>query len=567
MAATARMRSQLQPVDLRGITLFESNDGAHRSWIMFFPEGTYEHETYGDLDFNAKTLREMKANFDAGAREIDIAIDRDHKATDGDSTAMGWVEAMELRPALSDGTPAGLWGCIRWTDIGLHEIESGHYRYFSPEFKPEYTNQLTGRTFHNVVIGGALTNRPFLKAIPAIALAEGVSRTAWGSIDKSSLPDSAFLDPKNRRLPVYEGAGPKDANGRYTKRGKLNINGVEAALRAIHGARTGKPMSGLPAGIASKLQGWIDRYSSGGGDGEGAASKAASEGGRMTVLANGATDIAYVDTGDDIRLMDGNTGGSDQVSRKKPNVDDDMDVEEYADENDGEQYADGEGDQDGGDGDGFDKSSDTHGAMSTDGHAHGKYAEHSHDGDASHADAPLKRGGKGGKQMSESALARQLAEQTRKLDELTFKLYEAEAGKTLNALLPEGHKFSRVFAQQLKGWMLAEGYQLSEGKRNKVLDLIRMALSEKATVDMRKLGASFDQESRRTVRLGGDSAQHNVAEKGIGAASPDTELAIMERAEQIALAEGKIQPGETLTALKLDERTRIILRATKEAAQ
>lgn len=559
--------------DLRSIRLEEGADGFHRSWIMLFPEGTFDHEQYGELDFSAKTLSEIKRNFDSGAREIEIAIDRDHKATEGDSTAMGWLEQMQLRPALSDGTPAGLWGCIRWTDIGLHEIEAQHFRYFSPEFKPEYTNQLSGKQFHNVVIGGALTNRPFLKAMPAIALAE-VSRKSWASVNKSKLPRSCFLvqgdasDKSTWKLPIYEGAGPLDADGHYTKRGALNINAVRAALAAIGGARTGTPMTGVGSGVRAKLQRLLEQYggsSGSGGGGDSSASRAASEGGWNTMLAQGKTDVDYIDTSN-IRLMDGSAGaGADQVSRKKPFVDDDMDVEEYADpEDDSMSYADGEGDQDGS----FDKGADTHGAMTTDGHTHGKYAEHSHDGDGDHSDAPLKEK-RGGKKMSEprtrSELALQLAENNRRLAELSFKLYEAEAGKTLNALLPEGHKFSKVFAQQLKGWLLDEGYQLSEGKRSKVLSLIKMALSEKATVDMRKLGASFDQESRVTKRQGGSSTR--LAEMGIGAGSPDDELAVMELAERLAQSEGKIQAGETLAALKLDDRVRFIQRATKEAAR
>src|SRR5258707_695157 len=44
------------------------------------------------------------------------------------------------------------------------------------------------------------------------------------------------------------------------------------------------------------------------------------------------------------------------------------------------------------DDDSFDSSSNTHGALTTDGHAHGKFAEHAHDGDADHSDAPLKSG-------------------------------------------------------------------------------------------------------------------------------------------------------------------------------
>lgn len=248
--------------------------------------------------------------------------------------------------------------------------------------------------------------------------------------------------------------------------------------------------------------------------------------------------------GQTIQLLDGNTGaGTDQVSRTHPNTDDDMDVEEYA--------------EDGMDGDmGYDENSDTHGAMTTDGHSHGKYAEHSHDGDGDHSDAPLKET-KRGKKMSEprtkGEYALRLSEAERRLAEYDRRLYETQVGTTLNALLPEGHKFSRVFAAKLREWMVGDGYQLSEGKRSDVLELVKMALSEKAIVDTRKMGASYDQEARRTVRASDPTRQ-----------GTEDELLWLETAERIALSENKIQPGETLDVLSLAERERIMKRAWKE---
>ena len=253
--------------DVRGLQFDETSvDGFHRSWIMLFPEGDFKHPEYGALHFTRRRLMEIKRQFDDRIRHIDIALD----ANPDQDKATGWLERLELReggnaPSADAGTdtevlPPGLWGLVRWTPLGMSYLKDQIYRYFSPEFGP-WTDPETGHQYKDVLLGGALTNRPFLKSMGAVHLADrAVSYRAWSSVDKSCLPDSAFLDPKGRRLPVYEGAGPKDAKGRYTKRGALNLNGVKSALGAVHGARSGSPMSGLPAGIANRLQRWLDTY-------------------------------------------------------------------------------------------------------------------------------------------------------------------------------------------------------------------------------------------------------------------------------------------------------------------
>lgn len=293
------------PEALQRVQRFDETgaDGFHRSWIMLFPVGHYQHEQYGELDFTPAKLRKIKALYDQRVRHIDAALDVDHRAAHDDSRATGWIESLELREQQPDGTPAGLWGCIKWTPYGMQFLKSDEYRYFSPEFGP-WTDPQSGEEYIDVLIGGALTNRPFLKTMPAIALAEAVrrhprgvrqpvarasepdrllllgarlaeedganappiSRKPWGAIDKDCLPASCFLivgNPAKKstwRLPVYEGAGPKDANGVYTRRGALNLNGVKAAWAAVQGAHTGQPMAGVPQGVVARLKRWRARY-------------------------------------------------------------------------------------------------------------------------------------------------------------------------------------------------------------------------------------------------------------------------------------------------------------------
>ena len=145
-------------VDLARVTLADGGDGFKRSWIMLMPEGEFEHPQYGALEFTHAKLADFKKNFDGRVRKIDIALDQDH---DG-GKATGWLEKLELR----DG---GLWGLVRWTKLGEQLLTDQIYRYFSPEFG-NFTDPESGKKFSNVIIGGALTNRPFLKSMPAVKL-------------------------------------------------------------------------------------------------------------------------------------------------------------------------------------------------------------------------------------------------------------------------------------------------------------------------------------------------------------------------------------------------------------
>lgn len=273
--ATQLKTRQWPCVDLRAYVFADKGtDGFHRSWIPILPEGAYDHPQWGTLDFSEETLRQIKENFDAGVRGIEIALDYDHKASEGDSKAPGWIEKLDFGESIGKGDSPemahGLWAYVRWTRLGLADIKDQIYRYVSAEVKPEYHADITGKDYKNVLVGATLTNRPFMKNMPSISLAE-VSRKPWGSINKSKLPRSCFLikgdaaDKDSWKLPVYEGTGPLDADGHYTKRGALNINGVKAALGAIHGARSGQNMSGVPAGTVQKLQNLLQKYSGSGG--------------------------------------------------------------------------------------------------------------------------------------------------------------------------------------------------------------------------------------------------------------------------------------------------------------
>lgn len=137
--------------------------------VQILRVGAFNHPKYGEFQITALILAEMKSNFDSGIRGIDIALDYFH---DSDKEASGWLKSLELR---EDGTE--LWGEVDWTPKARKMLSEREVRYFSPDFAFEWTDPETEKTYQNVLFGGGLTNRPFVKDMAAIVASEKKGET------------------------------------------------------------------------------------------------------------------------------------------------------------------------------------------------------------------------------------------------------------------------------------------------------------------------------------------------------------------------------------------------------
>lgn len=532
-------------------------DGFHRSWVMVLPEGEYQHDEFGNIDLTRPVLDEMVKNFDENARGIDIALDYDHQASKGESKAPGWIEALQYRSA-QGATPAGLWAKVRWTEIGLSDVKGQIYRYLSAEFKPTYKNDITGKSYSNVLVGLTLTNRPYMKHMPAIKLSE-VSTRAWSSVNKSELPDSCFLDPKNRRLPIYEGAGEKGEDGRYTKRGKLNINGVHAALAAVHGAHTGKPMSGLPAGTVARIERLAAKYS-----------KSESGDGGTGMAERDLNDLSlYEDAEESARYELADSKASTKKAKQQaPAYDNDADDDELAEnEDDADMMDDGEDDAE----------------------SYDDRDEDSGDEDIDHLPGDQKNRkkakGKGGSpKMSEyddeavtlDELRRELAELRREnyaskaevilsgFERGTFQFTSTEArtvskktgqpldGKTIKR--SGNYKLAPKALKAVREWLFSDAaFTLSESSRRDVLRVFETIAA--GVVDLSVRGSSHDMEREKTVSL--KSPRERAVSK-----LQERDVLLAETAAEIAAERGK--DIDTLRKLQTQYYTREGIEASQE---
>lgn len=151
-------------VDLATIKL----DDDDTSWVQAFPVGIWHHPKHGKIEMTPERAARFAANVNAGVRGQELDIDYDHKEKTNE--ASGWVKAAQAKAD-------GLWLKIQWTAEAAQKIKQKAYRYFSPEYLDEWEEPRTKSRIKDVLLGGALTNRPFLKGILPVNLSEVLSNT------------------------------------------------------------------------------------------------------------------------------------------------------------------------------------------------------------------------------------------------------------------------------------------------------------------------------------------------------------------------------------------------------
>lgn len=125
-------------------------------WIPYLPKpGKYSHPLYGEILVTPQRNQEMVDSVKNHVYQENIPIDAEHETKL--SGAVGWLKDMRLN---EDGSADGF---VEWTDRGRALLESGNFKYFSPEWFDDWRDVATGVVHRNVVAGGAITTRPFFK--------------------------------------------------------------------------------------------------------------------------------------------------------------------------------------------------------------------------------------------------------------------------------------------------------------------------------------------------------------------------------------------------------------------
>lgn len=134
--------------------------------------GTFKRGDFGELKVTEADLDRAVENFASLTHDEqgnpEAPIDEDHAFSKGQKApAKGWIKSLAR-----EGDK--LLARVKWTPEAADAIRSGAYRYISPEFTPTWKDQ-QGADKGFALLAAGLTNRPFLKSLPPVALSDEVA--------------------------------------------------------------------------------------------------------------------------------------------------------------------------------------------------------------------------------------------------------------------------------------------------------------------------------------------------------------------------------------------------------
>jgi hypothetical protein len=221
--------------DLRGLTFTEN-----KSWIQAMRVGEYHHPSYGKINFTPDRLLRFADSVKSKVRGIALDIDYDHKTdpTKGNEAA-GWVEDAKV-----EGD--ALFLLVDWTKSAVEKIKEKAYRYFSPEFQDEWTDS-TGVQHRDVLFGGGITNRPYLKDLLPVNLSELAFER---QLTEKKKEGNGMTEEQLKLLGL-----PKDATEEQIN---AKLQAVTTAATNPHGTTDHTGTTHAPNNAASDKQGRVD---------------------------------------------------------------------------------------------------------------------------------------------------------------------------------------------------------------------------------------------------------------------------------------------------------------------
>jgi len=230
-------------------------------WIEALPARIYHTPQYGPVAVSPENLRNMVANFESNVRGQDVAMNFDHGMDRAKGNqASGWFRKLEIRPSSSDPALQSLYILAELTDEAKAEVKAKKWKYFSLEWDDDWMDN-QGNMHKDVVIGGALTNKPIAKNVMPINFSEALWESldyetkkafaVWSTAFVNDLPDSSFL--------YITPGGKKDGEGKTVPRslrhlpykgpgGKIDLPHLRNAIARI------PQMKGLSESLKSSLQ-------------------------------------------------------------------------------------------------------------------------------------------------------------------------------------------------------------------------------------------------------------------------------------------------------------------------
>lgn len=132
--------------------------------IQVLRKGAFKHPQYGKISFDEKTFQSFIKNFEDKVPQEYVAYDFKHRPDWG---AAAWVKSLFI-----EGD--GLWAEAELTKRGLEALKNREFIYFSTEYVDDYKDRETGKSHGPTILGGGMTNRPFIKGMAPVLMSDDV---------------------------------------------------------------------------------------------------------------------------------------------------------------------------------------------------------------------------------------------------------------------------------------------------------------------------------------------------------------------------------------------------------
>jgi len=134
-------------------------------------QGNYKHPWYGEIVFDKKYFVSCIQNFVNDVVQREISFDAQHMPWLG---AVAWLKKLMLRRRSfkNDVNRWVLLGKADFTEDGEEMIRKKRFKYFSIEVHDNFTDRETDEEYGPTVMGGSVTNRPFIPGMLPVELSE-----------------------------------------------------------------------------------------------------------------------------------------------------------------------------------------------------------------------------------------------------------------------------------------------------------------------------------------------------------------------------------------------------------
>lgn len=159
-----------------GPRLLESANTNNEVWVNIVNLGEYEHPEYGTIVFTEEHFRQWKANLERGVMggrcengRPCIATDYGHAMDENlppeMQKASGYIKDLKL-----EGNR--VYALVEFTPRALEGIKNKEWSWFSVSVVDSLLDQRTGQDVGSALLGGALTNRPYIPDLEPIRLTD-----------------------------------------------------------------------------------------------------------------------------------------------------------------------------------------------------------------------------------------------------------------------------------------------------------------------------------------------------------------------------------------------------------